>query len=94
MKRTIPAVLAGIFLFLGSPVSARYYEASTGRFLQEDPILLPMPTLTNNGGDVENSSLNLRPYFDGVETGSTQIYQYAYNSPLMYTDPTGFSPGV
>ncbi len=83
MKRTIPAVLAGIFLFLVSPVSARYYEASTGRFLQEDPILLPMP----------NPSLNLRPYFDGAESGSTQFYQYAYNSPLMYTDPTGFSPG-
>lgn len=46
MSRLIPLVLAILFLS-GGPASARYYEASTGRFLQEDPILLPMPVFTN-----------------------------------------------
>ena len=75
MKRLTPAVLASIFLFLGGPASARYYEASTGRFLQEDPILLPMPTFSGSQNMSDSQSLNL--------------YTYVGNRPLYYTDPLG-----
>jgi len=74
MKQLILLIFAAVFLSFGSPVSARYYEASTARFLQEDPIALPMPTFTD---------------INGVTRGSTSFYQYAYNNPLKYTDPYG-----
>jgi len=75
MKRLIPAVVASIFLFAGEPVSARYYEASTGRFLQEDPITLPMPVFSGAQNISDSQSLNL--------------YTYVGNRPLYYTDPLG-----
>jgi hypothetical protein len=49
-------------MFSTTRASARYYEAETGRFLQED------------------------------QEFSTNLYPYAYNSPLNYVDPDGTSP--
>ncbi len=81
MKRLIPAVLAGIFLFGVGPASARYYEASTARFLQEDPILLPMPTFVNPPS-VPSSQLF-------SDSQSLNLYSYVGNRPFYYTDPFG-----
>jgi RHS repeat-associated protein len=55
---------------------ARYYGPETGRFLQEDPI----------------TSTNQYVYADSVGKPQVNAYQYAFNNPLMYTDPYGTFP--
>ena len=93
MKRTIPAVLAGIFLFWGGPASARYYEASTGRFLQEDPILLPMQVINTQTNTPHNQFVWLLPRLIGDPTYQ-HPYTYAANNPLSNTDPYGLLYGI
>ena len=69
----------------------REQDPDAGTFMQEDPIGLA-------GGDVNlyayvdfvgKPSLRPNPYFDGVEFGSANLYQYAYNNSVRYTDPYG-----
>ena len=65
---------------------ARYYDASTGRFISKDPIGF-------YGGDT-----NLYRYVDSVgKPIETNLYAYAFNNPLKYIDPLGlwgFSIGL
>jgi len=75
MKRLIP-VFTSILLFFGGPVSARYYEASTGRFLQEDPIMLPMPVFSNSSPLLFSSQI-------------LNLYAYTENNPIDRIDPLG-----
>lgn len=99
MKNKHAAVLfTGLMLSSLGSASARYYEPSTGRFLQEDPIMLVSPgdqflprslSLYTYADSVGKPSLNLAPYFDGVRFGSTNLYHYTYNNPVNNTDPNG-----
>lgn len=82
MNKILIATMASMLLLVGGPVSARYYEASTARFLQEDPILLPIPSFSNSQG------------FDmgSIAEPSVNLYEYALNSPLNLSDPFGLAP--
>ena len=58
----------------------RYYSPSLGRFISMDPIGL-------RGGD-----LNLYRYTDSVGKLEVNLYKYASNNPLRFTDPLGLYP--
>jgi RHS repeat-associated protein len=62
-------------------MGVRHYDATVGRFLQEDPIGL-------QGGDI-----NLMRYAESVGKVSINLYEYALNSPLRYIDPWGLDAG-
>jgi RHS repeat-associated protein len=75
MSKLLITMTAGICFFTAKPASARYYEPSTARFLQEDPILLPMPSFSGSQNLSDSQSLNR--------------YIYVGNRPFNYTDPLG-----
>ena len=54
---------------------SRYYDMRLGRFIQPDPMLVKYISGIGNQGVFLPSNLNL--------------YVYAYNNPLSYTDPSG-----
>ena len=68
---------------------ARYYSSTQGRFTSPDEF---------SGGPEElytfadDASENPTFYADITEPQSLNKYQYAYNNPLKYTDPTGHCP--
>jgi len=65
---------------------ARYYAAGMGRFTQEDPVfgISGLAALVGCGG---NNIL-----IDNLNT--TNLYLYAFNNPMKYTDITGLNPCV
>ena len=64
---------------------SRVYDPMAARFLQEDSYL---NTHKNNG-----SFSNLVPYGNPYDPLSLNLYVYCRNNPLIYSDPTGHSPG-
>jgi RHS repeat-associated protein len=68
---------------------ARYFSSTQGRFTSPDEFA---------GGPVElfyfatDASVNPTFYADLTNPQSLNKYQYTYNNPLRYTDPTGHCP--
>ncbi|RKH16395.1 hypothetical protein D7X74_15635 [Corallococcus sp. CA047B] len=69
-------MLLAVLCVLPLTGSARWYDASTGRFLSEDPLL----------GDILATEQRL------PIPVSLQPWLYANGNPLIYTDPDGRSP--
>ena len=98
MKRLLTAILACLSILGARPtfatefdaetglmhMGARDYDPETGRFLQEDPILQDGPS----------SDPKLFQQMNVVDSmhGSSSLYQYAFNNPTNYSDPTGTFP--
>lgn len=74
-------LIVSAFFLVGGPASARYYEPSEGRFLQEDPIMLPLPTF----------SASQSMFADSQSHGSINLYDYALSNPMRFIDPFGTS---
>ena len=65
-------------------MGAREYDPETSRFLQEDPIL--------QDGPISDPKLFQRMNIVDSMHGSSSLYQYAFNSPTNYSDPSGTFP--
>jgi RHS repeat-associated protein len=68
---------------------ARYYSSAQGRFTSPDEFKGGPEELYTFADD---ASENPTFYADVTEPQSLNKYQYAYNNPLKYTDPTGHCP--
>ncbi len=68
---------------------ARYYSSIQGRFTSPDEFAAGPEELYTFAND---ASENPTFYADITEPQSLNKYQYAYNNPLKYTDPTGHCP--
>ncbi len=63
---------------------SRYYEASTGRFISQDPAYL---AVGDNAQLKQMTKMELERYLADPQLANS--YSYAVNNPLKYTDPTG-----
>ncbi len=77
MNKLIFSVIVGLIVLQSNPLFARYYDATSGRFLQEDPLMSAAPMFLEGSKNM---------FFDSQ---SLNLYSYVGNMPTFYTDPLG-----